>query len=96
MLKSDHIYPNVMEVELLQQQKPYDCPSEPFYLEPQFYAWGVISGRRRSEERSGKSIIVLDVGGGTTTDVGVLLPSGFPRQAAAITEVTPNSSQDYP
>ena len=34
------------------------------------------------QERSGKSVIVVDVGG-TTTDVGVLLPSGFPRQAAA-------------
>ena len=34
------------------------------------------------QESSGKGIIVVDVGG-TTTDVGVLLPSGFPRQAAA-------------
>ena len=31
-----------------------------------------------------KSTIVIDVGG-TTTDVGVLLPSGFPRTAAAFT-----------
>ncbi|KAF9553636.1 Hydantoinase/oxoprolinase [Agrocybe pediades] len=35
---------------------------------------------------SGKSMIVVDIGG-TTTDVGVLLPSGFPRQAAAFIEV---------
>ncbi|KLO06736.1 DUF917-domain-containing protein [Schizopora paradoxa] len=40
-----------------------------------------LDGRTR-----GKSIIVVDVGG-TTTDVGVLLPSGFPRKAAAFTEV---------
>ncbi|OCH93351.1 DUF917-domain-containing protein [Obba rivulosa] len=33
-----------------------------------------------------KSTIVVDIGG-TTTDVGVLLPSGFPRQAAAFIEV---------
>ncbi|KZT70496.1 hypothetical protein DAEQUDRAFT_810662 [Daedalea quercina L-15889] len=33
-----------------------------------------------------KSIVVADVGG-TTTDVGVLLPSGFPRQAASFIEV---------
>ena len=33
----------------------------------------------------GKSVVVIDVGG-TTTDVGVLLPSGFPRKAAAFTE----------
>ncbi|KAF7330338.1 DUF917-domain-containing protein [Mycena venus] len=33
-----------------------------------------------------KSMLVVDVGG-TTTDVGVLLPSGFPRQAAAFIEV---------
>ncbi|KAF8997586.1 Hydantoinase/oxoprolinase [Cyathus striatus] len=32
------------------------------------------------------STIVVDIGG-TTTDVGVLLPSGFPRQAAAFIEV---------
>jgi DUF917 family protein len=38
--------------------------------------------------RSGKktSTIFVDVGG-TTTDVGVLLPSGFPRQASAYVEV---------
>jgi N-methylhydantoinase A/oxoprolinase/acetone carboxylase beta subunit len=36
-------------------------------------------------KRSGKSMIVVDVGG-TTTDVGVLLPSGYPRQAAAFIE----------
>ncbi|KAF8207207.1 Hydantoinase/oxoprolinase-domain-containing protein [Mycena galopus ATCC 62051] len=35
---------------------------------------------------TGKSMIVVDVGG-TTTDIGVLLPSGFPRQAAAFIEV---------
>ena len=33
-----------------------------------------------------KSTIVADIGG-TTTDVGVLLPSGFPRQAASFIEV---------
>ncbi|KAI0746875.1 DUF917-domain-containing protein [Daedaleopsis nitida] len=33
-----------------------------------------------------RPIIVVDVGG-TTTDVGVLLPSGFPRQAASFIEV---------
>ncbi|KAF9481135.1 DUF917-domain-containing protein [Pholiota conissans] len=37
-------------------------------------------------KRHGKSMIVVDVGG-TTTDVGVLLPSGYPRQAAAFIEV---------
>ncbi|KAF5322650.1 hypothetical protein D9619_002211 [Psilocybe cf. subviscida] len=34
----------------------------------------------------GNNVIVVDIGG-TTTDVGVLLPSGFPRQAAAFIEV---------
>lgn len=33
----------------------------------------------------GKSMIVVDIGG-TTTDVGALMPSGFPRQAAAFIE----------
>lgn len=37
-------------------------------------------------KETGKSIIVCDLGG-TTCDVGVLLPSGFPRQAAAYIEV---------
>ncbi|KAK7032883.1 hypothetical protein R3P38DRAFT_2618769 [Favolaschia claudopus] len=40
----------------------------------------------RRKELTGKSLIVVDVGG-TTTDVGVLLPSGLPRQAAAFVEV---------
>lgn len=38
------------------------------------------------KDLQGKPIIVVDIGG-TTTDVGVLLPSGFPRQAAAYIEV---------
>ena len=42
------------------------------------------------QERSGKSVIVVDVGG-TTTDVGVLLPSGFPRQAAAFIKGASNT-----
>ncbi|KAI0072072.1 DUF917-domain-containing protein [Panus rudis PR-1116 ss-1] len=42
--------------------------------------------QRRTDSQHVKSAIVVDVGG-TTTDVGVLLPSGFPRQAAAFIEV---------
>jgi N-methylhydantoinase A/oxoprolinase/acetone carboxylase beta subunit len=42
------------------------------------------------QERSGNSVIVVDVGG-TTTDVGVLLPSGFPRQAAAFIKGASNN-----
>ncbi|KAJ7650661.1 hydantoinase/oxoprolinase [Roridomyces roridus] len=41
----------------------------------------------RKAEGQQQSLVVVDVGG-TTTDVGVLLPSGFPRQAAAFVEVT--------
>lgn len=37
-------------------------------------------------EQQRRSAIVVDIGG-TTTDVGVLLPSGFPRQAASFIEV---------
>ncbi|KAF5353704.1 hypothetical protein D9758_008697 [Tetrapyrgos nigripes] len=40
----------------------------------------------KRKDGTGKSMLVADVGG-TTTDVGVLLPSGFPRQAAAFIEV---------
>lgn len=35
----------------------------------------------------GKSVIVVDVGG-TTTDVGVVLPSGYPRLSGAYVEGT--------
>jgi N-methylhydantoinase A/oxoprolinase/acetone carboxylase beta subunit len=38
------------------------------------------------EENIGEAVLVIDIGG-TTTDVGMLLASGFPRQAAAVTEV---------
>ena len=48
-----------------------------------------LAGLDKSNENEaylGKSLIVADIGG-TTTDVGVLLPSGFPRQAAAFIEI---------
>lgn len=38
------------------------------------------------EERGGQAIMVVDVGG-TTTDVGLLLANGFPRQQAAYSEL---------
>ena len=34
-----------------------------------------------------RSLLVADIGG-TTTDVGVILPSGLPRQASAVTSVS--------
>ncbi|KAI0674400.1 hydantoinase/oxoprolinase [Trametes maxima] len=43
-----------------------------------------LDEQKAAEQR--KSTIVVDVGG-TTSDVGVLLPSGFPRQAASFIEV---------
>ncbi|KAF7797056.1 hypothetical protein EIP86_008248 [Pleurotus ostreatoroseus] len=46
---------------------------------------GLDTGRQGSSHK-GNAIIVVDVGG-TTTDVGVLMPSGFPRQAAAFIEI---------
>lgn len=42
----------------------------------------LISG----EERDGQAIMVVDVGG-TTSDVGLLLANGFPRQQAAYSEL---------
>lgn len=47
---------------------------------------GLDDQKTASELETRKSVIVVDVGG-TTTDVGVLLPSGFPRQAASFIEV---------
>lgn len=43
------------------------------------------------QENSGNSVVVVDIGG-TSTDVGVLLPSGFPRQAAAFIKGASNTS----
>jgi DUF917 family protein len=39
------------------------------------------------EEEKGKAMMVVDVGG-TTTDVGLLLANGFPRQQAAYSELS--------
>ncbi len=44
-----------------------------------------LAGLSTSSETSGKLVLVADIGG-TSTDVGVLLPSGFPRQAAKFIE----------
>jgi N-methylhydantoinase A/oxoprolinase/acetone carboxylase beta subunit len=41
----------------------------------------------RKPGAAAEPIIVLDIGG-TTTDVGVLLPSGFPRQAASYVNIS--------
>lgn len=38
-------------------------------------------------EKEKRALLVCDIGG-TTTDVGMLLASGLPRQAAAITDVS--------
>ncbi|EKM56953.1 uncharacterized protein PHACADRAFT_254369 [Phanerochaete carnosa HHB-10118-sp] len=45
-----------------------------------------MDGSSEFTSHQGKSTIVVDIGG-TTTDAGVLLPSGFPRQAAAFIEI---------
>ncbi|KAH6683182.1 hypothetical protein B0J14DRAFT_575297 [Halenospora varia] len=37
--------------------------------------------------KGGEAMMVVDIGG-TTTDVGLLLPNGFPRQAAAFSEIS--------
>lgn len=42
----------------------------------------LLQGRHHKE-----SMLVVDIGG-TTTDCGMLLPSGLPRQAASVTEVS--------
>ncbi|KAI0777763.1 DUF917-domain-containing protein [Trametes elegans] len=45
-----------------------------------------LSGLDDARAAERKAAIVVDIGG-TTSDVGVLLPSGFPRQAASFIEV---------
>ncbi|KAK0477668.1 hypothetical protein IW261DRAFT_1566034 [Armillaria novae-zelandiae] len=49
-------------------------------------AWYLASIDLKSKEGTGNGMLVMDVGG-MTTDVGMLLPSGFPWQAAAFIEV---------
>lgn len=46
----------------------------------------LISGLEKSPNGQATSIMVVDVGG-TTTDVGLLLSNGFPRQQAAYSEL---------
>ncbi|KAK3309800.1 uncharacterized protein B0T15DRAFT_481348 [Chaetomium strumarium] len=43
-------------------------------------------GQEGGEGSEGEAMMVVDIGG-TTTDVGLLLPSGFPRQQAAYSEL---------
>ncbi|KAK7013143.1 DUF917-domain-containing protein [Favolaschia claudopus] len=42
---------------------------------------------KKVNELDKETLLVVDIGG-TSTDVGMLLPSGLPRQAAAVTEVS--------
>jgi N-methylhydantoinase A/oxoprolinase/acetone carboxylase beta subunit len=46
----------------------------------------MCGARFLAQEYTREAVLVIDIGG-TTTDVGMLLASGFPRQAAAVTEV---------
>ncbi|KAK0624799.1 hypothetical protein B0T17DRAFT_599446 [Bombardia bombarda] len=49
-------------------------------------AFLVQDGGRKGEEGEGEAMMVVDIGG-TTTDVGLLLANGFPRQQAAYSEL---------
>ncbi|KAK3300667.1 uncharacterized protein B0H64DRAFT_316024 [Chaetomium fimeti] len=44
------------------------------------------NGDKNSGDSEGEAMMVVDIGG-TTTDVGLLLPSGFPRQQAAYSDL---------
>lgn len=46
---------------------------------------GYLVGLGPGAEKRDKSVIVVDIGG-TTTDVGVVLPSGYPRLAGAFVQ----------
>lgn len=46
---------------------------------------GYLAGFGLGAEGKGRSVVVVDVGG-TTTDVGVVLPSGYPRLAGRFVE----------
>ncbi|KAJ4418886.1 hypothetical protein N0V85_001258 [Neurospora sp. IMI 360204] len=43
-------------------------------------------GKKEDGQGEGEAMMVVDIGG-TTTDVGLLLPNGFPRQQAAYSEL---------
>ncbi|KAK3694436.1 hypothetical protein B0T22DRAFT_533486 [Podospora appendiculata] len=52
-----------------------------FLTQDQTQSWVVVDGDENDEP-----MMVVDIGG-TTTDVGLLLPNGFPRQQAAYSEL---------
>ncbi|KZS88588.1 hydantoinase/oxoprolinase [Sistotremastrum niveocremeum HHB9708] len=73
---------------LIEASKAAEVPVKTFANGPTNSMRGAsfLSESDTSNTRGNESVIVVDVGG-TTTDVGVLLPSGFPRKAAAFSEV---------
>ncbi|KZT38595.1 putative Hydantoinase/oxoprolinase [Sistotremastrum suecicum HHB10207 ss-3] len=71
---------------LIEAPKAAEVPVKTFANGPTNSMRGASFLSESDERRGNESVIVVDVGG-TTTDVGVLLPSGFPRKAAAFTEV---------
>lgn len=72
---------------LIEASKAAEVPVKTFANGPTNSMRGAsfLSESDTSNTRGNESVIVVDVGG-TTTDVGVLLPSGFPRKAAAFSE----------
>ncbi|KAH7634576.1 hypothetical protein B0T09DRAFT_256167 [Sordaria sp. MPI-SDFR-AT-0083] len=46
----------------------------------------LVQQQEDNEKKEGEAMMVVDIGG-TTTDVGLLLPNGFPRQQAAYSEL---------
>ncbi|KAK3989927.1 hypothetical protein QBC44DRAFT_395417 [Cladorrhinum sp. PSN332] len=46
----------------------------------------LLQGQEQDVQTDGQAMMVVDIGG-TTTDVGLLLPNGFPRQQAAYSDL---------
>ncbi|EAA35716.3 hypothetical protein GE21DRAFT_1913 [Neurospora crassa] len=78
---------------ILKGEKAAELPIKTFSSGPTnsmrgaaFLVQGQEKDGKKEGQEQGKAMMVVDVGG-TTTDVGLLLPNGFPRQQAAYSEL---------
>ncbi|KAK3488533.1 hypothetical protein B0T13DRAFT_520414 [Neurospora crassa] len=78
---------------ILKGEKAAELPIKTFSSGPTnsmrgaaFLVQGQEKDGKKAGQEQGKAMMVVDIGG-TTTDVGLLLPNGFPRQQAAYSEL---------
>jgi N-methylhydantoinase A/oxoprolinase/acetone carboxylase beta subunit len=80
------LYLTTNEGTLMSASSAAELPIRTFASGPTNSMTGAAFLAGLDEKRNGKQIIVVDIGG-TTTDAGALMESGFPRQAPGYVEV---------